>query len=404
MHQPSKTVGILAVTQIVSWGSLFYAFSIVAPDIQRDLGLGPELVFGAFSWALLAAGLVATPVGIMLDRYGGRYVMAAGSLLSFLGLVWLSRCEGVVSYYLAWSLIGVAMALTLYEAAFATINRELETGSRQAISTLTLFAGFASTLFWPLTAKLHTMLGWRDTYLWYGVAQLVVCMPLHLLLGTDGACTDRKPHAGTGRSHTLAEALRHPAFWLLAAAFSANQFIFSAMAAHFIPLLERLGQSMAVAVLLAALVGPMQVAGRVGEMMLARNTPPQTVGKLTFAMLPAALLVLVLFGSAGWAVTVFCVLYGLSNGILTIVRGSIPQALFGRENYGAISGAMAGPSLLSKAAGPLGAAAVLRQGGGSEVLLAALLAVSLASLVFYLRAVTAEHELRSAKLFDKSTV
>jgi len=96
MHQPSKTVGILAVTQIVSWGSLFYAFSIVAPDIQRDLGLGPELVFGAFSWALLAAGLVATPVGIMLDRYGGRYVMAAGSLLSFLGLVWLSRCEGVV--------------------------------------------------------------------------------------------------------------------------------------------------------------------------------------------------------------------------------------------------------------------------------------------------------------------
>lgn len=404
MHQPSKTVGILAVTQIVSWGSLFYAFSIVAPDIQKDLALGPELVFGAFSWALLAAGLVATPVGIMLDRYGGRYVMAAGSLLSFLGLVWLSRCEGVVSYYLAWSLIGVAMALTLYEAAFATINRKLETGSRQAISTLTLFAGFASTLFWPLTAKLHTMLGWRDTYLWYGVAQLVVCMPLHLLLGTDRARSTGKRHAGTDRSHTLAEALRHPAFWLLAAAFSANQFIFSAMAANLIPLLERLGQSTAVAVLLAALVGPMQVAGRVGEMTLARNTPPQTVGKLTFAILPAALLVLVLFGSAGWAVAVFCVLYGLSNGILTIVRGSIPQAMFGRENYGAISGAMAGPSLLSKAAGPLVAAAVLRQGGSPAVLLSALPAVSLASLGFYLRAVSAERELQSAKPFDKSTV
>ncbi len=404
MHQPSKTVGILAVTQIISWGSLFYAFSIVAPDIQRDLTLGPELVFGAFSWALLAAGLVATPAGIMLDRYGGRYVMATGSLLSFLGLVWLSRCEDAASYYLAWSLIGVAMALTLYEAAFATINRKLETGSRQAISTLTLFAGFASTLFWPLTAKLHTMLGWRDTYLWYGVAQLVVCMPLHLLLGTDRARSTGKQHASMGRSHTLAEALRHPAFWLLAAAFSANQFIFSAMAAHLIPLLERLGQSTAVAVLLAALVGPMQVAGRVGEMTLARDTPPQTVGKLTFAMLPGALLVLLLFGSAGWAVAVFCVLYGLSNGILTIVRGSIPQVMFGRENYGAISGAMAGPSLLSKAAGPLVAAAVLRQGGGPVVLLSALLAVSLASLAFYLRAVTAERDLQSAKPFDKSTV
>lgn len=402
MHQPSKTIGILAVTQIVSWGSLYYAFSIVAPDIQRDLALSPELVFGAFSWALLVAGLVSTPAGILLDRYGGRHVMAAGSLLCFIGLAWLSRCTGVASYFGAWTLIGVAMALTLYEAAFATINRKLETGSRQAISTLTLFAGFASTLFWPLTARLHTMLGWRDTYLWYGAVELAVCVPLHLWLGADPPRNKLQDPVGTSRSHTLDEALRHRAFWMLALAFSANAFIFSAMSVHLIPLLGHLGESTSVAVMLAALIGPMQVAGRIGEMTLGRNAAPQTAGKLTFAMLPAALLILMLFGSQAWAAASFCVLYGLSNGILTIVRGSVPQAMFGRRNYGAISGAMAGPSLLSKAAGPLAAAAMLRYVSGATVLLSVLLVTSVASLAFYLRAVAAEPQPQSAEAFDKS--
>jgi len=178
----------------------------------------------------------------------------------------------------------------------------------------------------------------------------------------------------------------------------------SAMAVHLIPLIERLGQSASVAVLLATLIGPMQVTGRVGEMTLARKARPQTVGKLTFAMLPAALLVLVLAGSQGWAVALFCVLYGLSNGILTIVRGTLPQALFGRENYGAISGAMAGPSLLSKAAGPLVAAALLRHGDGPLVLLFVLLATSAASLALYLRAVMPESEPRAVKAFDNGGV
>lgn len=404
MQKPSKIIGILAVTQIVSWGSLYYAFTILAPGIQRDLGLSPELVFGAFSWSLLVAGLVATPAGVLLDRYGGRHVMATGSLVCAIGLAWLSSSTGAVSFYCGWTLVGIAMAFTLYEAAFATINRKLETGSRQAISTLTLFGGFASTLFWPLTAMLDTMLGWRDTYLWYGVIQLAVCMPLHLWLGADPVRKRHETSSHVSRGYTLAEALRHPAFWALASAFSLNTFIFSAMAVHLIPLLERLGQSTSMAILLATLIGPMQVAGRVGEMTLARNTAPQTVGTLTFSMLPAALLLLTLFGSQAWIVVAFCILYGLSNGILTIVRGSIPQALFGRENYGAISGAMAGPSLLSKAAGPFAAAALLRYEGGTTMLLSLLLAMSIASLAFYLRAVSTERQLSPAKAFDKHTV
>lgn len=401
MHQPSKTIGVLAVTQIVSWGSLYYAFTILAPGIGHDLGLAPELVFGAFSWSLLVAGLAATPVGVLLDRHGGRYVMATGSLTCAAGLFWLSRSGGAVSLYGAWTLIGIAMALTLYEAAFATINRKHEAGARRAISTLTLFGGFASTLFWPLTATLGAQLGWRHTYLWYGIAQLVLCLPLHLSLGADPVRQRQAHPDGQRRSHALAQAMRHPAFWTLALAFSANTFIFSAMAMHLIPLLGQLGQSASMAILLATLVGPMQVLGRLGEMALARNTSPQTVGKLTFAMLPAALLLLVLAGAQAWAAATFCVLYGVSNGILTIVRGTLPQALFGREHYGAIAGAMAGPSLLSKAAAPLVAAAVLRSGGGTTILLSVLLAMSIASLACYLRAVRRRGPQPSPKAFDR---
>jgi len=386
MHRPWRTIGILAFTQIASWGSLYYAFSVVAPGIGQELGMRAELVYGSFSWSLLVAGLVATPTGMLLDRFGGRWVMAAGSVVCGAGLIWLSRSAGTLSYFGAWTVLGVAMSLTLYEAAFATINRKFDQNSRQAISTLTLFAGFASTVFWPLTLKLSTAIGWRDTYLWYGIVQLLACLPLHLMLGRDAAAA-HGPHAAPERSHTLAEALRHPAFWKLAMAFSANMFIFSALSVHLIPLLKDFGHTAALAVSMSTLIGPMQVAGRICERTVARNAAPQTVGKFTFAALPAAVLVLLLFGGQAWFVAAFCILYGLSNGILTIVRGTIPQALFGRRNYGAISGAMAGPSLLAKAAGPLVAAAVLRAYPSPVVLLFILLGMSIISLMFYLGAV-----------------
>lgn len=385
---PRKTIAILAVTQVMSWGSLYYAFSILAPEIQKEMGWSAELVFGAFSWALLVAGIVSTPVGIMLDRFGGRFVMGGGSLVCGIGLIALSSTHTVVVYFIAWTVLGLAMALTLYEAAFATINRQFVANARQSISTLTLFAGFASTVFWPLTLKLDALMGWRGTYWWYGIAQVAWCLPLHLMLGANNR---NHVNADVGqqerRGHTLSEALRHPAFWKLALAFSANSFVFSALSVHLIPMLKQFGHTAALAVFMSALIGPMQVAGRIGEMTFARNVLPQTVGKFTFSTLPAALVALLLFGPQQWAVAAFCILYGLSNGILTIVRGTIPQALFGRENYGAISGAMAGPSLLSKAAGPLAMAAVMQNGSSPYLMLGILLFFAISSLGFYLAAI-----------------
>jgi predicted MFS family arabinose efflux permease len=384
-----STLAILAATQLISWGTLYYAFAIVARDIERDLGMPPALVFGTFSWCLLVAGLAATPAGILIDRHGGRLVMAAGSLLCGAGFILLSRAQGVASYVAAWTVLGVAMAGVLYEAGFATITHLFGAESRRTISTLTLFGGFASTVFWPLTLHLSRAGGWRTTYLVYGVLQLLLCLPLHLLLGTRA----RMPAPGAPKSGpqlSLRQALGHPAFWTLAFAFSANSFIFSALSVHLIPILHALGHQLSSVVLMAALIGPMQVAGRVAEMAFGRHLRPQTVGKLCFAMLPGALLALLLFGAHYSAMALFCILYGLSNGILTIVRGTIPQLLFGTRHYGAIAGALSGPSLLAKAAGPLAVAALIQLNSSPTLLFGALLAFSLASLAFFLLAVRAQ--------------
>lgn len=392
-HTPHalQTIAILAVTQILSWGSLYYAIAILAPEIQKEMGWRAELVFGAFSWSLLVAGMIATYSGMLLDRHGGRLVMGMGSVTCGLGLLLLSSAHTLPIYFLAWSILGLAMAMTLYEAAFATITHHFTIHSRQAISTLTLFGGFASTVFWPLTQKLNSMIGWRDTYLAYGIAQLLVCLPLHLLLQKKRAVSHvetakAKTVPDTQRSHSLQEALRNPTFWKLAFAFSANSFVFSALSVHLIPLLGQVGHPVTLAVFMAALIGPMQVAGRIGEMTLARNVLPQTVGKFTFAALPVALLTLILFGTHAWAIALFCIFYGLSNGILTIVRGTIPQALFGTKNYGAISGAMSGPALFSKAAGPLIIASLVQHASSPDIIFACLLLFSIASLAFYLAA------------------
>lgn len=387
-----RMIGILACTQIISWGSMFYGFSVIAPEIERETGWSSALVFGAYSWSLLAAGVAATPVGMLLDRYGGRSIMSIGSVVSAIGLFALGMSKTPATYIVAWTIIGLAMSLTLYEAAFATINRRFALQGRKAISMLTLFAGFASTVFWPLTQVLDTSLGWRDTYLLYGAFHLVICLPLHMLLGKEQVRQISRQNAHRG--HTLFEAIRHPAFWKLAIAFAANVLVFSALSVHLLPLLQELGHSAELAVMMAMLIGPMQVAGRVLERTVGRNCIPQAVGIFCFATLPAALTVIVLFGEQAWAVAAFCVIYGLSNGIITIVRGTLPQALFGSENYGSIAGAMAAPALLAKAAGPVVAALIMGRQSDPSIILSILLGVAVLSLVVYLLAIREPVELK----------
>lgn len=383
-REPWRIVRLLAVTQIISWGSLFYAFTILAEDIQREFGWRNELVFGAYSLSLLVAGLAATPAGMLIDRVGGRVVMAGGSVLAALGFALVGLAGSVAMYFAGWLVVGVAMAMVLYEAAFATINREFLQAARQGISVLTLFGGLASTVFWPLTLKLNQMFGWRDTLLIYAAVHLLLCAPLHALLNASPQPAARRQEK---RGATLGEAVRAPAFWLLAVSFSCNMFVFSSLAVHLIPLLQRFGHSAATSVLVATLIGPMQVAGRVAELAFGSRLSPRAVGRLTFAVMPAALLALLFHGENAGAVALFCILYGASNGVLTIVRGTLPQELFGRDNFGAISGALSGPSLVAKAIGPLAAAMIVAANPQPSWLLGILLATALFSLLCFMAAV-----------------
>jgi MFS family permease len=387
MSTPTRRiVGILAVTQVISWGSLYYAFSVLSPHMGRALGLDAQAAVAPFAWALLVPGLVAAPVGRFLDRLGGRRVMGCGSLLAAGGMGMLAFAHSAALYWLAWSVMGLAMALTMYEAAFATINRELPDSPRRAMSTLTLFGGFASTLFWPLTLQLDAALGWRATWLVYAGMQLLVCAPLHALLPSRDLHAPGAA-AGTAAGRGLGEALRDSVFWKLAAAFAAQSLVASALTVQQINQIHASGHPLPRVVMLAALFGPMQVVGRIAEMSVARHVRSQTIGTLTFAALPLALGLLLLFIDQLAALAVFCVMFGLSNGVLTILRGTLPQELFGRAHYGAIAGALSAPALLARALGPLAVAAIMARTGSPRIVLSLLAGVAILSFACYLMAI-----------------
>ena len=322
------------------------------------MGANKSAIVGSFSVALLMSGLLAPAVGRRIDRAGGRWVMAGGSLLGAAGLALLGYVQSVAQLYAVWSLLGLAMAATLYEPAFAVVTRIFAANFRRGITVLTLFGGFASTVFWPVTQALIDVLGWRDAVQVLALINLAVCVPLHVLLLPGGHAAqghDAQPATG---SKGLRDVVREPAFYLLCAAFTFNAVVFSAMAVHMLPMLVEKGMTALQAAAVGAMVGPMQVAGRAVELAFGRRFRALHVGLVAATMLPLSLVVFYLLDPVPAAFVVFAFLYGAGNGVTTIVRGTIPAELFGRQHYGAVNGAMAAPVLLAKALGPLIAAAL----------------------------------------------
>lgn len=358
--RPWRLVCALGLAQIVSWGSYFYAFALLMKPLQQRLDCSATAVVGAFSLALLVAGLLAAPVGAWIDRHGGRGLMSLGSLAGALLLALLPLVHTLAQLYLLWAGLGAAMAATLYEPAFAVLARLFKDGPRKAITVLTLFGGFASTVFWPLTQALIDALGWPGAVWALAAINLLLCLPIHAL---------GLPHAPapTARQATAApaplrwrELLARPGFAWLCLAFTANTLVFSALAVHLLNLLISRGLSAQTAAWIGASIGPMQVAGRVLEFVFLNQVRPSRLGSLTLWLLPASLLVLLQVGPDSLAWTgLFALLYGCGNGMMTIVRGALPAELWGRSHYGAINGALSTPVLLAKAAGPLMAAWLL---------------------------------------------
>jgi MFS family permease len=381
-HRPWVMVWTLAVAQVISWGSLYYAFSLFVVPMQESLGWSRTLLNGALSLGLLSTGAVAFPVGAWIDRHGGRTVMALGSLLGGLLLLAWAQVETPWAFYLIWALIGASLAGVLYEPAFAIITATFGPDARRAITALTLVGGFASTVFMPLTQLLIATIGWRHALLVLGGLNLAVCLPLHALF-VPAPCVP--PHSSaTPETQEIASTapelraiLRGRVFWGLAIWFTAANASASGFVFQFVPLLTTWGIEMTAILTSVALIGPMQVAGRIVLMLFSTRLETREIGTAVVILLPAAILALLFSAHTPLWLGLCAALYGAGNGIMTIARGTAVADLIGRMHYGAINGALTMPTMIAKALAPVVTAVVWSATGDPSLMLWTLLASAL---------------------------
>ncbi|GAA5157407.1 MFS transporter [Viridibacterium curvum] len=379
-----RIVCALGLTQIIGWGSLYYSVAVLAKPMADSLQCDVSWVFGAFSAALVVSGLCAPHAGRAIDRFGGRAVLAAGSVLAAASLLIIALAPALPLFIVGWLLAGAAMSATLYDAAFPALSQLSGTRYRSALTALTLFGGLASTAFWPLAWRLHSAFDWRVALISFAALQLFMCFPLHRwALPRAQLRTQAERDSAALRARV---AMPRSLLWL-GIAFALNAFVFSAIGAHIVAALSEATASVADAVWIAALIGPMQVTGRIMEFVFARRVAATRVGVVTFMLTAGAMLLLWQAGAAGWVPWVFALVYGAANGVTTIVRGNVPAELYGREDYGALMGRLAQPSFFAKALAPV-MVSLLLSGGLSYAGVALLLAVlSLLALVTYLAAI-----------------
>lgn len=388
-HRPSRgiVVSALGIGQILAWGSTYYLPAVLAPTIAADLGLPLAPIVGGLTVGLVAASLVSPRVGRAIEATGGRTVLAFASLTMAAGLGALAFAQGLVTYLAAWLVIGIGMGAGLYDAAFSTLGKLYGREARAAITNLTLFGGFASTVCWPLSAFLVETLGWRGTCLAYAAIHVCVTTPIHLRLvprlppqappPPDAASAERAAGAHAAAAASVAPA--HPLLPLaLAAGLTIGAIASATLSVHIIGLLQERGTSLAAAVALAALIGPAQVGARVIEAVIGRRFHPIYTAAASTMLTLAGIVVLAL-GLPLLALGL--VLYGAGIGIRSIVRGTLPLALFGQHGYAALMGRLALPQLLVGALAPLGAAFVI-DWAGADVLLAILVALCVLDLAF----------------------
>jgi predicted MFS family arabinose efflux permease len=326
------------------------------------------------------SGAVSPGIGRFLDRRGGRLTMSLGSVLVAIGLLALALVRDPYAYLAAWAFLGLAMRLTLYDAAFPSLVQVTPSRGRRAISYLTLFGGLASTVFWPIGHALEAAYGWRTTLLVFAAINLVVCLPLHVVgLARRESPEEAQPAPETGSTpqptgRPLEGVTRTIAMVLFGGVAAASAVVMGALAVHLVPILEASGLALATAVLMASFKGVAQVLGRIWDLTLARRWHPLDVGRVSVALIPLSFAVLMVGGASFWTALTFTLLFGAANGLVTIVRGAVPLALFGAKGYGEILGILATPYLVLAALAPSAFALVVERwgyGAGEAILLGA---------------------------------
>jgi hypothetical protein len=365
---PWRAVLVLGVTQILAWGTIFYTPVLMVPLIAAERGWSMTFAMGGFSLALLIAGLVSPRVGALIDRHGGHRVMPAGVLLGALGLAALPLAAHPAAYLAVWVVLGVAIAASLYDPAFATLGRIFGTAARRPITALTLAGGLASTVSWPATHLLLEAVGWRGTYVVYAAVLALVAAPLNAFALPRMRADPLPPATGEVPPSSRVLPARGWPFLLVAAAFSAYAFVPSGLSAHLLAIFGRAGIDAATVVAVGALFGPAQVAARLGELALGARVHPLGVARLALGMLVVAFALLLSLGAGVATAAAFVIAFGMANGLMTIARGAVPLALFGAAGYGHLMGRIGGPFLLVQAVAPLVLAFVAERSSDTAVL------------------------------------
>ena len=340
-------VTALGVTQTLAWASSYYLPAILADPIGASLGVPRTWVFGAFSMALLIAAFAGPTVGRIIDRYGGRGVLALSNIVLAAGLSVLAATNGTFMLFAAWAVLGVGMSLGLYDAGFAALTALYGREARGPITGITLYAGFASTVSWPLSTFLDHALGWRECVVVWAALNIVVGLPLNRLLlpvPVNAARVSRTDVPSVGWKP-------YKEMFLLAFVFAAVWFVTGAMAAQLPTLLERAGSTPVEAVAAAALVGPAQVVARLAEFLTLRRVHPLVSARIAALLHPLGAAIFAVLGPP--AAAAFAVFYGAGNGLLTIARGTVPLAVFGPDGYGERTGLLGAPARAAQAFAPL---------------------------------------------------
>lgn len=397
-HQPRLrpkqiVIGGLGIVQILSWGSSYYLLAVLAGPIVADTGWPLPWIVGALSAGLLVAGVVSPWVGRAIGRKGGRGILAGAVLLLAVGLAIVGIAPALPIFIFGWLVLGIGMGAGLYDAAFATLGGIYGASARRAITYLTLWGGFASTVCWPLSAFFVEELGWRGACLTYAAIHIAICLPIVLAIVPSGSSTGVGAHTLRAKiDHRLSEAERR-SFFLLAAVLMVGSITMSIVSVHLLTLLQAQGVALAVAVSLGALIGPAQVGARVIEMLCgARLHPIWTLA----AAVGFVALGLILLAADFPILALSLLLYGGGNGLYSIARGTLPLALFGSERYAPLIGRIAMPNLIAQALAPSLGAIVMAQ-AGAQFTMAMLAALAVANFALLSALFYASTKLRSAR-------
>jgi predicted MFS family arabinose efflux permease len=391
----------LALAQLVSWGSVYYSFSLLVVPMEQAMGWSRTATNAALSLGLLVSGFAAYPIGRWIDHGLGRRVMTVGSVMAAAMLLLWATTSSLTILFVAWIGLGLSIAATFYDPLFAVLTHRYPGSYKGKITLVTLVAGFASTVFIPLTQFLVYTEGWRIALVALALCNLVICLPIHFLAirssRLDGYHPASRREKNAADSQVTRRALRSSTFWFLAICFTAYYSTFAALTFHLVPLMVEEGVSNTVLVTTMALIGPAQVIARAIWFAFDRHVSIATVGFIVVTLFPVSTVILIGAGHSAALLWLFALCYGAANGMMTILRGTIVQELLWKEGYGAISGMLSFPSNVAKGIAPIAAAGIWSVSRGYSAVEWTVLLVSVLSALSFWLAVRSSERTRSQR-------